>query len=93
MQLLLLGKPAPFAKLHAGAVAAVATAVSDTSAARRAAAVDVTVETDRNGQASVVIARAGFWNVRTLQIVPAIKGSGADWDVHWATFVFSVAKR
>lgn len=93
VQLLLLGKPATLAKLHAGAVAAGATAVSDTLAARRAAARDVTIETDRNGQASVVIARAGFWNIRTLQIVPAVNGSGADWDVHWATFVFSVANR
>lgn len=93
MQLLLLGKPATLAKLHAGAVAAGATAVSDTLQARRAAARDATIETDRNGQASIVIDRAGLWNIRTLQIVPATKGTGADWDVHWATFVFSVAKR
>ncbi len=26
-------------------------------------------------------------------IVPATKGSGADWHMHWATFVFAVSKR
>ncbi len=28
-----------------------------------------------------------------LQIIAAAKGSGADWDVHWATMVFAVTKR
>lgn len=92
VQLLLLGKPAPLAKFHVGAVAGGTSAVADTAAARKAAALDIALETDRNGQADVLITRAGLWNVRTLQIMPAIKGSGADWDVHWATFVFSVKR-
>ena len=93
VRLLLLGKPAPAARLHAGAVPAGATAMNDTVAARRAAADDIAVETDGHGEVVIVLTRAGLWNVRTLQIVPATKGSGADWDVHWATFVFSVANR
>ena len=63
------------------------------NAARRAAARDVKLETDASGVATVVVTQPGLWNIRTLQIVPAPKGSGADWDVHWATLVFSVVKR
>lgn len=88
----LLGKPAPSARLHAGGVAVTPTMRQDTASARRAAQRDVEVETDSAGVATLVIARAGLWNVRTLQIVPAAKGSGADWDVHWATLVFSVRR-
>ena len=91
--MLLLGKPAPLARLHTGSVAVTPSTLVDTAAARLAARDDVSLETNRMGVADVVITRAGLWNVRTLQIVPAIKGSGADWDVHWATFVFSVSGR
>ncbi|MES2521911.1 MAG: DUF4198 domain-containing protein [Gemmatimonadota bacterium] len=93
VRLVLLGKPAGSAHLHAGSVPAGPAALSDTMAARRAAARDVKLETDANGVARVVVTQPGLWNIRTLQIVPAPKGSGADWDVHWATLVFSVAKR
>ena len=92
VRLVLLDKPATAAHLHAGAVPA-ATALVDTAAARRAAARDVKVETDGSGVAAIVMTQPGLWNIRTLQIVPATKGSGADWDVHWATLVFSVARR
>lgn len=94
VQLLLLGKPVAFARFHAGSVGTNYQAVQrDTTAARRAAADDIAAETDRNGVAKVVIGRAGVWNVRTLQIVPSAKKSGADWDVHWATLVFAVSQR
>lgn len=93
VRLVLLGKPAGLAHAHAGSVPAGRTAVTDTAAARRAAARDVKVETDASGIATVVMTQPGLWNIRTLQIVPAPKGSGADWDVHWATLVFSVAQR
>lgn len=93
VRLVLLGKPAAGAPLHAGSVPSAASALTDTAAARRAAARDAKAVTDANGVALVVITRAGVWNIRTLQIVPATKGSGADWDVHWATLVFSVARR
>lgn len=93
VRLVLLGKPAAFAHIHAGSVPAGAAALRDTTAARRAASRDVALTTDGNGVATIVVRDAGLWNVRTLQIVPAVKGSGADWDVHWATFVFAVTKR
>ena len=41
----------------------------------------------------VPISRAGLWNVRTIHIVQADATSGADWDAHWATLVFSAAAR
>ncbi len=92
VRLLLLGKPAVSAQLHAGSIATGPTALRDTAAARRAAASDIKIETDGSGVAVIVVTQSGWWNVRTLQIVPAARGSGADWDVHWATFVFSVAQ-
>ena len=93
VRLVLLGKPVAAAQLHAGSVPSGATALIDTAAARRAAARDAKSVTDANGVAFVVVTQPGTWNIRTLQIVPAAKGSGADWDVHWATLVFSVARR
>ncbi len=93
VRLVLLGKPAAFAHIHAGSVSHGATALQDTAAARRAASRDVALITDGSGVATIALPSAGLWNVRTLQILPAVKGSGADWDVHWATMVFAVTKR
>ncbi|WP_411282265.1 DUF4198 domain-containing protein [Gemmatimonas sp.] len=93
VRMVLLGKPAPVARLHAGSTPNTAVIRRDTTAARRAAAADVSLATDSTGVATVIITRAGLWNIRTLQILPATKGSGADWDVHWATLVFLVAPR
>ncbi|MEO7521041.1 MAG: DUF4198 domain-containing protein [Gemmatimonas sp.] len=93
VRLMLLGKAAPFARLHAGSVALTPGSRRDTIAARQAAARDVSLETDSTGVAAIVIRNAGLWNVRTLQIVPAATGSGADWDVHWATLVFRALRR
>jgi hypothetical protein len=50
---------------------------------------DETFHTDSNGVVEIPVDREGIWNVRALHIVPARPGSGADWDVHWVTFVFS----
>ncbi len=49
--------------------------------------------TDGTGFISVPMTRAGLWNVRTIHVVQADAGSGADWDAHWATLVFSAATR
>ncbi len=92
-KLLLLGQPAASAHLHAGFVPSGPRALVDTAAARRAATRDVKLVTDDSGVAAVIVTRPGLWNIRTLQIVPAPKGSGADWDVHWATLVFQVVDR
>ena len=91
-RVMLLGKPLFGAKLHAGSIPPGAN-LADTSVARRAAAADVSVTTDSAGVAAVVLTRPGTWNLRTIQIVPAVTGSGADWDVHWATATFSVGRR
>lgn len=53
--------------------------------------VDVSIDADAEGVARVPIGRAGLWNVRTIHVVPARAGSGADWESHFATFVFQVA--
>ena len=52
---------------------------------------DVHLATDRSGIARLALTRGGLWNVRTLHVVPAPAGSGADWDSHFATVVISVA--
>ena len=52
---------------------------------------DLSLTTDGAGVARVPLRGAGVWNVRAIHIVPAAPGSGADWDVHWATLVFRVA--
>ena len=49
--------------------------------------------TDANGVMRVHVTRPGLWNVRTIHIVQADAVSGADWDAHWATLVFSAAAR
>jgi uncharacterized GH25 family protein len=49
--------------------------------------------TDKDGIVSVRMTRSGLWNIRTIHVVQADAGSGADWDTHWATLVFSVAIR
>lgn len=89
-RLLLNGRPLAGAHAHAGAAPFGAAAMADTAAARAARSRDVSLTTSNDGTLTIEIDRSGLWNVRTLQIVPAVKGSGADWDVHWATFVFSV---
>lgn len=91
-RVVLLGQPLVGAKLHAGSIPMTAS-LSDTAAARRAARFDVDVTSDGEGIARIVVGRAGIWNLRTIQIVPATGGSGADWDVHWATLTFGVRPR
>lgn len=61
-----------------------------TPEASAAQAREVHGETDAEGVVRLPLESAGLWNVRTLQIVPADAGSGADWDAHWATLVFPV---
>lgn len=92
LRVVLLDQPLAGAKLHAGSIP-LGTALGDTASARRAASRDVIVTTNGSGIASVPLTRVGRWNVRTIQIVPAARGSGADWDVHWATMTFQVRPR
>ena len=92
LRVLLLGRPLAGARLHAGAVEwRGPAALGDTAAARCAASADLSLTTDTLGVVRIAVDRGGLWNVRGLQIVPAARGSGADWDVHWATLVFGSA--
>ena len=89
VRLLYEGRPLAAAHLHAGVASESAAPAADHAAG---AAGDLSVVTDADGVATFPIAQAGTWNVRTIHIVPAAPGSGADWDTHWATFVFPVAR-
>ena len=79
-QLRLFGRPLAHARGHASVAA---------SAQADAAHHEVAFESDANGELVVPISGPGLWNVRALYILPAPEGSGADWDVHWATFVWA----
>lgn len=78
VRLLFNGSPLARARVHAG----LAPAKGD---ARRK---DLNLTTEDDGTAVVPLAASGLWNVRTIHVVPAPRGADADWDVHWATFVF-----
>ena len=82
LRMLFNGTPLAQARGHVG----VAESVSSARAYH-----DVPFETDANGEFSVEVRGNGLWNARALHIVPAPAGSGADWDVHWATLVWWAA--
>ena len=85
VRLLYRGRPLAGARLHAS--------VAPRGGGTRLAGEEPHLVTDENGVVRVFIHQVGIWNVRTLQIVPAEAGSGADWDAHWATMVFDVPQR
>lgn len=95
VRLLYRGRPLAGAHVHAGAAASgeVVPRTPAGSAAPATSDGDLSLITDAIGLARVPVARAGTWNIRTIQIVPADAGPGADWDVHWATLVFRVLPR
>lgn len=85
VRLLFRGQPMAGAKVHAGVVDL---GPADGLDALAGTEEHVEFLTDAQGRVSIPITRAGLWNLRTLQIVQADAGSGADWDTHWATLVF-----
>ena len=96
-RLLLGGAPLPNARLHAGVATATGTSASATADASSSSGsvtasgvADLSLTTDQRGVVAVPLLHAGLWNVRGIHILPARLGSGADWDVHWVTFVFRV---
>ena len=91
VRLLYEGRPLAAAHLHAGVASGSAMPADGHAAGAASASGDLSIVTDADGVATFPVARAGTWNVRTIHIVPAAPGSGADWDTHWATFVFPVA--
>lgn len=78
VRLLYQGQPLNGAKVHAGA--APADGVTDG---------EQTPATDAQGVVSIALTGGTLWNVRAIHVVPAIAGSGADWDTHWASIVFA----
>ena len=78
VRLLYGGKPLAEGHMHAG----VAVESGDPA--------ELSLATDARGVALVPIGRPGLWNVRTIHVVPAPAGSGADWESHFATLVFPV---
>lgn len=78
VRLLFNGTPLARARFHAGMA-------PERNEARRK---DMDLTTTDDGTAVVALAAPGLWNVRTIHVVPAPKGADADWEVHWATFVF-----
>lgn len=78
VRLMFNGAPLARARFHAG--------IAPTNGAARRE--DLDLLTDDNGAAVVSLGASGLWNVRTIHVVPAPRGADADWEVHWATFVF-----
>ena len=87
LRLLYRGQPLGNARVHAGSVPA---ADGRPQLAATAASPDLHLTTGDDGRLRVPVATDGLWNVRTLHVAEADPGSGADWDTHWATFVFAV---
>ena len=78
------GRPAVGLRVHAGAVEWQSAFANQP----RETAKDVELVSDGGGRLRVPITGAGLWNVRTIHIAQSPSGAGADWDAHWATFVF-----
>lgn len=87
VQLLFRGQPMAGAKVHAGMVPFTAAEGLNALSGKE---VHGEYLTDAEGWLTVPVPSAGLWNLRTLQIVEADRGSGADWDTHWATLVLAV---
>ena len=45
---------------------------------------------DRHGKAALRLDRPGLWLVKAVHMVPAPKGSGADWESLWASLTFEL---
>lgn len=87
LRLLFQGRPLGGVRVHAGVVSRAPGADLNALAGTER---HVERVTDERGRFSVALAEAGLWNVRSLVVVPAAAGSGADWDTHWATLVFGI---
>jgi uncharacterized GH25 family protein/ketosteroid isomerase-like protein len=88
VRLIFMGQPARGARVHAGGVRWVdGHSIPDSASGSH----EHELTADDAGRIRVPIRAPGLWNVRTIQIVEAPRGSGADWDAHWATLVFHVA--
>ena len=80
MRLLYQGKSLSTARVHAGIA----------PAKNQPRTEDLELSSSKDGIVMVRVAASGLWNVRAIHVTPAPAGAGADWEVHWASFVFSV---
>ncbi len=80
VRVLFQGAPLARARVHGGAA----------PAPGRPSPKDVTLLSGDDGVIAMPVGASGLWNVRMIHVVPAPAGAAADWDVHWASFVFSV---
>ena len=49
--------------------------------------------TDRDGRVRLTLPRTGIWLVTAVHMVPAAKGTKADWDSIWASLTFELPAR
>lgn len=80
VRLVFQGQPLARVRVHAG--------VAPT--AGRATPPERLLVTSDDGVVAVPVGVAGLWNIRTIHVVPTPPGADANWDVHWATFVYAV---
>ena len=80
VRLVYQGKPLSKARIHAGIA----------PAKDKPRTEDLELISSEAGVVLVPVAASGLWNVRAIHVTPAPTGVGADWEVHWASFVFSV---
>ena len=80
VRLVFKGKPLSKARVHAGIA----------PAKDKPRATDLELISSDDGVISVPLPASGLWNVRAIHVTPAPAGVSAHWEVHWASFVFSV---
>ena len=81
------GRPLAGARVHGGVARGAEPRAAGTTGAGNP---DDRLTTDAEGTFRLALSAGGLWNVRTIHVVQAEANSGADWETHWATFVFYV---
>jgi uncharacterized GH25 family protein len=80
VRILFQGQPLANARVHAGRAPVTG----------QPATKDHELISSADGVVTIPAVSGGLWNVRAIHVVPAPAGADADWDVHWASFVFGV---
>ena len=53
----------------------------------------ISARSDAKGRVGLKIDRPGTWLVKAVHMIPAARGSGADWESFWASLTFEVPGR
>ncbi|HSS52126.1 MAG TPA: DUF4198 domain-containing protein [Thermoanaerobaculia bacterium] len=53
----------------------------------------ISARSDTKGRVALKIDRPGTWLVKSVHMIPAARGSGADWESFWASLTFEVPGR